>query len=387
MTRTDNRSAIESKPGLNLNFMYYDLPRWMQFCRTRFSGKLLCYVLWQWCAAGYVRKLFPALPFDAVQHVTYVSVRYPSFMGSLGIPFYFGPVSGGERIPARLRKGFSFQERWCERLRDLSNCLVPLDPLLRWVFRRADKIIVTHDTVPLIPRRLRHKCDVRLAVGLTTEYLNHAATASQHDDRCFRLLYVGRLLEWKGIDVALRAIRQLKQWQLDVRFTIVGDGPARSRFVKLARKLELSEIVDWVNYIPRSAVEDHYRNADLFLFPSLRDSGGTAVLEALAHGLPVVCTELGGPGVMVNERCGRVVPAVDRTQEEFAIGFADAVREIMTTSGLHHHLSAGAKARAREFDFQNLVRSVYRVSPRSEAIHKHECTLQLSALVPRDISS
>jgi hypothetical protein len=107
LTRTDNRTAIERKLGLNLNFIYYDLPRWMQLCRTGAAGKHLYYVLWQWCAARYLRKLFPALPFDAVQHVTYVSVRYPSFMGSLGIPFYFGPVSGGERVPSELRKGFS----------------------------------------------------------------------------------------------------------------------------------------------------------------------------------------------------------------------------------------------------------------------------------------
>jgi len=359
----------------------------MQLCRTGAAGKLLYYVLWQWCAARHVQKFFTALPFDAVQHVTYVSVRYPSFIGSLGIPFYFGPVSGGEKVPAKLRKGFSFRERWRERLRDLSNCLVPLDPLLRWVCGRADKIIVTRDTVPLIPRTWRHKCDVQLAIGLSREYLDQAGAEVKRSAHCLRLLYVGRLLEWKGLDIALHAVRQLKQWQLDVRFTIVGDGPARSRLARLAQKLELSEIVEWAGCIPHSEVENQYRAADLFLFPSLRDSGGTAVLEALAHGLPVVCTELGGPGVTVNERCGRVVPALDRTQKELATGLADAVREIMTTSGLHHHLSAGAKARAREFDFQNLVRSLYPVSPRSEVIHKHERTLQLSALVPRDISS
>jgi hypothetical protein len=91
--------------------------------------------------------------------------------------------------------------------------------------------------------------------------------------------------------------------------------------------------------------------------------------------------------VTVNERCGRVVPALDGTQEEVAISLVDAVCEIMTTPKLHHRLSDGAKARAREFEFQNLVRSVYPVSPCPEVIDKHECTLQLSALVPRDAAS
>jgi len=387
LTRTDNRTAIERKPRPNLNFIYYDLPRWMQVCRSNLGGKRLYYVLWQWCAARHIQKLFPELPFDTVQHVTYVSVRYPSFMGSLGIPFYFGPVSGGERVPRKLRKGCSVGERWRERLRDLSNRLVPFDPFLRGVFRRADKILVTRDTFALVPRRWRHKCDVQLAIGLSREYLDQAAADVKHSGHCLRLLYVGRLLEWKGIDIALRVVHQLRQRLLDVRFSIVGDGPARSRLAKLVQKLELSEIVEFVGCIPQRAVEDHYRNADVFLFPSLRDSGGLVVLEAMAHGLPVVCTELGGPGVIVDQRCGRVVPALGKSREDLAASCTEAVREMMTIPGLRDGLAAGAKARAREFDFQDLVRSVYPVSPRSEVIHKHERTLQLSALVPRDISS
>ena len=130
LTRAGNRTAIERwpHPGSELRLLRSaaldtDLADW-------FFGKRLYYVLWQWFAARHIRKLFPGMPFDVVQHVTYVSVRYPSFMGSLGIPFYFGPVSGGETVPRKLRRGFSTRERLREWLRDLSNRLVPLDPLL-----------------------------------------------------------------------------------------------------------------------------------------------------------------------------------------------------------------------------------------------------------------
>ena len=283
--------------------------------------------------------------------------------------------------------GFSIRGRWREWLRDLSNRLVLLDPLLRRVFRQAEKIIVTRDTVSLVPRRWRHKCEIQLAIGLTGEYLNKASRVSQRRESGWHLLYVGRLLELKGVDIALRAVRQLKQWQPDVRFTIVGDGPSRSRLAKLAETLKIAENVEWVGWVPQHAMQDYYRSADLFVFPGLRDSGGTAVLEAMAHGLPVVCTELGGPGVMVNERCGRVLTAFDKSSEALAIDIAKAAREIMTTTGLREHLATGAKARARQFDFQNLVHSVYPISRRSAKIDQHEHTLQSSALVPRHAAS
>jgi glycosyltransferase involved in cell wall biosynthesis len=361
LTRADNRSAIERDAlaaDPNLNFVYFDLPMFAQRWRKGL-GKILYYVLWQWGAVRHIRKIFPTLPFDVVQHVTYASGRYPSFMPSLGIPFYFGPVSGGETVPGRMRSGFSVAQRCCERLRDLSNFLVPLDPLMRWVFRRADKLVVTPDTLGLVPTGCRYKCTTQLAVGLTGEYLSHLGAPTAHNGNCCRLLYVGRLLECKGLDLALHAVSQLCQSVAEIHFTIVGDGPARARLHKLAELLGLADTVKWVRWVPHDGVQECYRNADVFLFPSLRDSGGMALLEAMAHGLPVVCTDLGGPGVIVNPYCGRVVSTGGRSRKQVVSGLVEALREIAAKPALYDSLAVGARARARQFKFQSLVASLY----------------------------
>ncbi len=361
LTRADNRPAIERDAlavNPNLNFVYFDLPAFAQRWRKGF-GKIVYYVLWQWCVVRHIRRLFPALPFDVVQHVTYASGRYPSFMASLGIPFYFGPVSGGETVPLRIRSAFSVTQRCRERLRDLSNFVVPLDPVMRWVFRRAEKLFVTRDTASLVSSRWRHKCRTELAIGLTRDYLNKIDIPEARSRNGFRLLYVGRLLEWKGLDLALHAVTQLKESHPGIRFTIVGDGPARKRLQKLAEELELSEVVEWFRWVPYNNVCDYFRAADLFLFPSLRDSGGMAVLEAMAYGLPVVCTDLGGPGVIVNQCCGRIVSTAYRTRDQIANGLSEAVQEIVATPALHDSLSTGARARARQFTFEGLVASLH----------------------------
>jgi len=361
LTRADNRCAIEGDAlaaDPNLHFVYFDLAPWAQRCRKGF-GKTLYYVLWQWRAVRHIRERFPTLPFDVVQHVTYASGRYPSFMASLGIPFYFGPVSGGETVPRRMRSSFSVAQRCRERLRDLSNFIVPRDPVMRWVFQRADKLLVTRDTLSLVPPRWRDKCHAQLAIGLSSEYLHHAYVPTAHGGDQYLLLYVGRLLEWKGLDLALQAVRQLKQSQPGIRFTVVGDGPASRRLHKLAEELGLSEIVEWVPWVPHNRVQDYYRAADVFLFPSLRDSGGMAVLEAMAHGLPVVCTDLGGPGVIVNQYCGRVVSTARKSRDQLVSGLVQALREIATTPALRDSLAAGATARARQFRFENLVTSLH----------------------------
>ncbi len=96
------------------------------------------------------------------------------------------------------------------------------------------------------------------------------------------LLMVGRVAAEKNVELGLRAFELARRSQPDLRLVVVGDGPARSRletaypdalFVGVQRGSELAA---------------HYASADMFLFPSLSDTFGNVVMEALASGLPVV---------------------------------------------------------------------------------------------------
>jgi glycosyltransferase involved in cell wall biosynthesis len=362
ITRLANQRAIEANPESRqqaLRFFYYDLPGWITRWRKLPGGKAIYYALWQLFVVGRVRQLFPALPFDRVQHVTYVSVRYPSFMGSLGIPFWFGPVSGGEAVPPLLRARFSLVQRCREWLRDVSNFLIAVDPLMRRTFRQAERILVTRDTLSLIPARWRDKCTVHLAVGLSEKSSPHGRRKAVGGSAGLQLLFVGRLLHWKGVDIALRVLDQVISVYPDAIITIIGEGPAESKLKRLILKLHLEHRVRWLGSLPHESLAGHYGAADLLLFPSLRDSGGMVVLEALAHGLPVVCADLGGPGVMIDSTCGRVVPTFGRTPDQLVRDFSEAILDIVARPSLLDSLAAGAIERAQQFDFANLVRSVH----------------------------
>src|ERR1035441_10411541 len=77
-----------------------------------------------------------------------------------------------------------------EWLRDMSNFVVPRDPVMRWVFRRADKLLVTRDSLSLVPPCWRHKCHMQLAIGLTSEYLDHVNARTTLSGNRYRLLMV-----------------------------------------------------------------------------------------------------------------------------------------------------------------------------------------------------
>jgi len=287
-------------------------------------------------------------------------LRAPSFMGWLGIPFNFGPVSGGECVPRLLRRNMTRRAQAVETARDVANLLIRFDPLMRASFRHAIRIYVTsRESQNLVPQKYHDKCEVHLAVGLTLEQLGLSRRKLAFGRRELRCVYVGRLLEWKGLHLALLAMHQLKAQGSLVRLTIIGDGPAKASLQLLANRLGITDRITWHSWLRHAEVQAKLYEHDVFLFPSLRDSGVMAVLEALAHGLPVVCTALGGPGSIVTNRCGRVIVAENRSAGIIVDDMAECLRQLAENHGLRRSLSIEARRRAWEFDFRRLVEASY----------------------------
>lgn len=364
ITRAANQAAIDACNDArripSLHFVYFDLPDWLRRWKRGNRGVHWYYALWQWGAYRIACRLTRRIRFDRVQHVTFVGLRAPSFMGLLGLPFVLGPVSGGECVPRPLRRGMSHGARLRECLRDLANRATRIDPLMRHGFRNAERILLaTPESRALVPQAFHDKCTVQLGIGLSRDYLGWTGPGSQTNKPALRLLYAGRLLEWKGVDLALRAVRAVRDRGVELQFTIVGHGSAEPGLRRLAADLALQDCVRWLQWLPQPELEQQYYLHDALLFPSLRDSGGMVVLEALAHGLPVVCTDCGGPGSIVTERCGRVVPTAALGKEEVVKGLADALAELAGDRALLKKLGRAARARAWDFDFHHVITRVH----------------------------
>ena len=372
LTRENNRPAIEAELDKmetmpNLNFLYYDLPAWMKWwkklgknAKRKAGGRLvhLYYFLWQWGAYRLARRVHATERFDSVHHVTFVSVRQPSFMGSLGIPFIFGPVAGGERAPWRLRSGYGLRGFVRDALRDVLNFLIRVDPFMRRTFRQAERIYVTSEqTRGLVPHSFRNKTRVHLAIGWqgTVEVSERKA----QERKPLRILYVGQFLYLKGMHLGLPAFARLLKAVPDARLTLVGKGPDETRWRRLADTLGISEHIEWVQWVDRNELPALYGAHDVFLFPSLHDSGGMVVLEAMAHGLPVVCFDLGGPGVMVNNSCGRVVATKGKSEADVIKELGEALIELISNSSAWSQIHNSALNRTKYYLWNNLVRQIY----------------------------
>lgn len=319
------------------------------------------YLRWQRAARQRVLQLLAAHGHALVHHVTWGNFRWPVPLHGLPVPLVVGPLGGGERAPHALYRDMPWKLRLKEVLRDLIIASGRYDPLVsrglasaRWIFCR------TPQTLQALPRAAQGRACIVHDIGAPPPASADMAPALPAGPEVpLRCLFVGRLLAWKGAHFALRAVQLLRSRGVPVQLTLVGRGEAEAALRDLAARLALGGAVQWLQDLPRETVLRLYAEHDLFLFPSLHDSGGTVVLESLSRGCPVVCLDLGGPPHFVDETCGRVVPAADGDAEAVPVRLADVLQALAADPALRVRLRAGALAQAQHHSWPQRVQLAY----------------------------
>ena len=313
-------------------------------------------LIWQIFAAKAAYTLHTNIGFDALHHLTWGGVRAPTFLGLIGAPLIVGPLGGGETSPRSLRDGFHLKARIAETVRDLSNNTITINPIVRPGLTSAATIFTkTPDTARILSASMRKKVVNFLEVGLDGERPPRPTRLPGPP----RLLFAGRLLYWKGAHIAIQSLAEVMRTAPDAQLTIVGKGKEEGRLRTAAAAHGALGNIRFVPWLPQKMLFELYRTHDLFIYPSLHDSSGNVVLEALSFGLPVVCLDLGGPGQIVTPDAGAIVPAAGRDTAQAAAAMAAEIVRIVQTPELLGKLSQGAVARAAEFTLAKRVAQFY----------------------------
>jgi glycosyltransferase involved in cell wall biosynthesis len=360
LTRANNQSRIERalesvEDARRPNFLYFDLPPWLRWWKRGGHGVRLYYYLWQIGAIRVARRAHALYRFEAVQHLTFGVFRNPSLMGRLGIPFVLGPLGGGEQTPPGLRRVFPLGRRLIDRLRDIANRVALHDPLVVETYARATCILAkTPDTLARMPRSVHHRARCFLEVGLAPGVIAQSPLQPWSGET-FRLLYVGRFIHLKGMALGLRALAELRRKGLPVSLTMVGSGPQESTWKNLASALGVAEHVNWTGWTPQNQLPAVYRSHHALLFPSLHDSSGNAVLEAMAQGLPIVCLDVGGPAAVAGPDAAAIVVTESRSEGEVVHALAETITGLVRSPALHAVKSGNALQRAHGMTWKAVV--------------------------------
>ncbi|MCZ6601796.1 MAG: glycosyltransferase, partial [Planctomycetota bacterium] len=150
------------------------------------------------------------------------------------------------------------------------------------------------------------------------------------------LLYVGDLTIAKGIPVAAKALEKIQEEDPSVWVCLVGRGPEGRRFAGRDR-------VILTGALPNRELPTYFRAADIFLFPSLSEGSPVSVMEALASGLPIVASEVGGvPDLVRDGQTGILVPPGDPARLE------SAIRSLLDDDSSRRAMASAAVSRGRD---------------------------------------
>jgi glycosyltransferase involved in cell wall biosynthesis len=257
---------------------------------------------WQREVFRLAKQLHAATPFDLVHQTTFHTFRVPFRCVDLNIPSVWGPIAGGESVPPGFY-GILGKSRWTERARAVFNRLCLYHPGVQRSFRKSSRIFVSNRTsLEFFPSRFHAKCRlVPPNASPDTVRQNLPERPVRAAEAPTRLLYVCNCVATRALPLVLEAMRRAGP---SCFLKVVGGGPSLEDWKRLARTLGMEAQVQFLGPQPKETLPRFYQEADLLVFPALRDSGGSALLEAMAQGIPVLCFPWGGPAEMVNEETG-----------------------------------------------------------------------------------
>jgi glycosyltransferase involved in cell wall biosynthesis len=297
-----------------------------------------------------VRKLSKLHHFDVIHVPVPVSPKAPSLLYGFGLPVIFGPMNGGMEYPPAFRREEGRLSRFAVALgRGLASFLNLVFPGKR----RARLLLVANArTRNALPHGIK-SCVIDLVENGVDFAVWRRSKIRAATGRQVRLIFVGRLVDWKAIEIVFEAIKRLSG-DHRLSFEIIGDGPMRPLWEKLSHDMGLKDIASFSGWMNQADCARRLDAADVLVLPSLFESGGAVVLEAMAMGLPVIATAWGGPLDYLDDSCGVLV--APQSREALVTGFATAIMMLADSPDLRHRLGeAGYQRAKRYFDWEKKI--------------------------------
>lgn len=340
VTHVRNRPALEASgaplPGSDILYIdteWFAGPLYRVACRlfpksehSVFLVSSLDYFVFDWAAFRTLRRRLAAGARWSVLHrVTPVTLAAPTWLGRLGLPTVIGPLNSGLADPPGFAAVMRQESTWLIKIRGLARLL---DAAIGSSRRAARILTATQTTLMALDPRQHSRCRMMPENGVDlTRFCPAPWPAPPAQGQPLRILFVGRLVPVKSLNLLLEAVARLKQMGHAVRLDVIGDGPMRNEWVALSQRLALGGEIHFHGALPLAAVAARMQAAHVFCLPSVRESGGAVLLEAMACARPVIALDYGGPGEIVSDEVGARLPM--HNPQQVIIDLVDVLADIL----------------------------------------------------------
>jgi glycosyltransferase involved in cell wall biosynthesis len=331
-------------PGLH--FCFIPRTRFEKFLKLIPGFYYMAYNRWHRRAYRLAVTLHQEMHFDLVHQVNFNCFREPGYLWKLDSPFIWGPVGGTQNYPWNFLRFAGMAGACKEGLRTITNTFqLRFSRRVRQAARRA-ACLLTANSTNMVDFKRTHQVDPVLLLETGSKDPQARTIERGQRDGSLKILWSGDLQHHKALHLLLMALSKMPV-HLKYELRILGKGPLKKRLQKLAQKLGVEAHCTWMGWLPHHEAMAQYHWPDVFVFTSLRDTSGNVVLEALSHGLPVICLDHQGVRDIVTSECGIKIPVT--TPENVVQELVQALVSLAENKTRLATLSRMALVRAQDY--------------------------------------
>lgn len=319
--------------------------------------------------------------YDLVHSITPMMPRYPVALinACATTPFLLGPVNGGIPFPKGFQETAKKEKVFWNFLKPFGRYLIPgyIE-----TYKKADRILSGSSYTLDMLKQLFAIEDERIQLffenGIPSNFLQDSTNKKKASDKV-RLLFVGRLVPYKGADLVIESLGAIDpNLRNKLSLTIVGDGSERQELENRVHQLNLQDVVTFTGWVKQQKTRSYYSQSDIFCFPSVREFGGAVVMEAMACGLPCIVVDNGGIAEYVTKGTGFKIEPISR---DYVIQkMTEKIRNLVENDELRLQMSKKAVERAKEFEWSEKAKRM--VDIYAELVNQQEFQISPGVSVP-----
>lgn len=340
----DTRRGLKEFNIQHVELVIVDVPDALNWFREKHSAfHHMYYILWQHWAWLWVKH--SGIRFDVIHHVTMNDYRIPSELyKAKGAKVIWGPMGGAQVTPRPLK--VYEKNQLVASFREFVNKSCSWNPFYKKALRSYYKIYcINNETQKQISRIVGKDVPLMPELALRDEYKNLPIQKRNND--ILKIVFVGRLIGKKGIAFLVDAL-SLMPTDMDWELLIFGDGDDRALIEKQITDSGIGKNVKLMGNRPLNQIAEAYQQADVFVLPSLRETSGNVLLEAMAYAVPIVAFDTSFCRLLKEVDCGVFInteQALDNIKEDYckAIVTLGQEKELAKQMGLNGYKYVNSK--------------------------------------------
>ena len=340
----DTRKGLEEFNIQHVELVSVDVPDALNWFREKHSAfHHMYYILWQHWAWLWVKH--SGIRFDVIHHVTMNDYRIPSEMyKAKGAKVIWGPMGGAQVTPRPLK--VYEKNQLVASFREFVNKSCSWNPFYKRALRSYYKIYcINNETQKQISRIVGKDVPLMPELALRDEYKNLPIRKGNND--ILKIVFVGRLIGKKGIAFLVDAL-SLMPTDMNWELLIFGDGDDHALIEKQIADSGIGKNVKLMGNRTLNQIAEAYQQADVFVLPSLRETSGNVLLEAMAYAVPIVAFDTSFCRLLKEVDCGVFInteQALDNIKEDYckAIVTLGQDKELAKQMGLNGYKYVNSK--------------------------------------------